>query len=114
MARKRAKEAIKDPGEAYWYAHTVIGGRWCQAELTIMKDHEYALDYALYVIKGRWPEAESVIMTDPKWAYEYAKHVIRGRWPEAEPYIKTDSNQDRKSTRLNSSHSSVSRMPSSA
>mgnify|MGYP003326309062 FL=1 len=44
---KRARIAIKTPRSAYLYAREIIGGRWCQAELTIMKDPQWACDYAL-------------------------------------------------------------------
>ena len=87
MASKRAKEAIEDPKEAYLYARDVIKGRWCQAELTIMKVPQYAYYYhascyARDVIKGRWPEAEPYIMMEPEYAVVYARNVIKGRWPE--------------------------------
>ena len=69
MARKRAKEAIKDPFAAYYYARKIIKGRWYQAELNIMKDPRYAYTYALHVIRGRWPEAEDIIRKN-KYCWE--------------------------------------------
>ena len=43
---ERAKRAINHPVPAYNYACNVIGGRWCQAELIIMKDPKTAYEYA--------------------------------------------------------------------
>ena len=84
------KTLAEHPQWAYEYAHNVIKGRWPEAEPYIMKDTTWAGYYARDVIGGRWPEAEPYIMKDPRWAYHYAGSIIKGRWPEAEPYIMKD------------------------
>lgn len=96
---------IRKPESAFYYARGVIGGRWPEAEPTIMKDAGFASWYAEFILRrdpewtsqeghenGRWPEAESTIMKDPFTAFLYAKRILQHRWEEAEPDIKTDPN----------------------
>jgi len=81
-------EQHKDsPEDLYYYAKDIIGGRWPEAEPTIMIDPYCAYLYSRIVIGGRWPEGEPTIMKDPHYAYHYARDIIKGRWPEAEPHI---------------------------
>lgn len=45
--------------------------------------------YALTVIQGRWNQGEPIILLSSTWSYFYAKHIIKGRWEEAENIIRT-------------------------
>ena len=45
---------------------------------------ERIIKYVGEFIGGRWPEAEPSIMEEPYNAFRYAKEVIKGRWPELE------------------------------
>ncbi len=85
-----AKEALKDPINAFEYALNVIGGRWPEAEPVIMQDAYAACEYACNILKCRWPEAEPVIMQKGYSAFCYARDIINDRWLEAEPYIAKD------------------------
>ena len=53
VVNERAKEVMEDLDQACRYARDVIKGRWCQAELTIVKDPWYASWYAREVINGQ-------------------------------------------------------------
>ena len=88
-----------DARAAAVYASAVIGGRWPEAEPSIMTDARAAVDYAMYTLRKRWPEAEPTIMTDATSAEEYTHYVVGERWPQAEPIIKTDENAWRRYTR---------------
>jgi len=76
---KNPNAITKVPFRAYCYAHSVIKGRWPEAEPYIRKDPWSAYEYALYLVGGRWPEAEPYIVKNPKWAHWYARRVIKGR-----------------------------------
>ena len=63
-------------------------------------------------------QLSDVEKTPPSWVKENVTSWTATHWKVEEAYktveMMVDMFQDRKSTRLNSSHSSVSRMPSSA
>ena len=53
-----------------------------------------------------------VILADPNW--DFKTYSSAGRARNADQHYPTEDLEDRKSTRLNSSHIPLSRMPSSA
>jgi hypothetical protein len=81
---------MADAFAAAGYAHTVIGGRWPEAEKVIATDAYAAVNYAIFSLQDRWPAAEKTIASNPTTAVRYASTVIKRRWPAAEPTIMTD------------------------
>lgn len=79
---QKERAALKSPTAASVYAHSVIGGRWPEAEPVIARDAQCAYLYARYLIKGRFLEAEPVIARNADWAYYYARDIIKGPWPK--------------------------------
>jgi len=71
----------KTPEEAYRTA-SVADERLPELEHIILTSSFYAYFYAGTVIKGRWIEAEDLIMTNIRMSYFYAKNIIRGKLPE--------------------------------
>ena len=55
---------------------------------------------------------ECRLLTHKSYAVEMLKSIIKDK--DADPYVGQATKEDRKSTRLNSSHQVQSRMPSSA
>ncbi len=84
---QQLKNIASNPELVYWYAITIIKGRFTEGEQAIASDPNDAYLYAKYVIKGRFPEGEPAIASDPWYAYLYAKYVIKGRFPEGEKDI---------------------------
>jgi len=62
--------------ELFYYSRDIIGGRWTEAEPTIMTSTAYAYFYSRYVIKRRWPEAEPHIMTHPYYGRLYKRSLL--------------------------------------
>ena len=69
----------KHAGSAYYYASTVIFGRFIEAEPVIMKSAYYAFCYAQNIIKDRWIEAEPYITENDIWRRKYSE-FIKGRY----------------------------------
>ena len=61
------KKYRNSPEDLYYCARDIIGGRWTEAEPTIMTSPEYAYLYVLDIIKGRWPEAEPTMKHTNYW-----------------------------------------------
>lgn len=84
---KAEADIIWDPVAAYYYALSVLKGRWAAAEPIIKQYPGWAYYYASDVIDGRWPEAEPYIMQNPEAAYYYVDNILKRRWPEYEQYM---------------------------
>ena len=59
--------------KAWKHAHDVIKGRWLAF---FKKKPSWAYWYAVTVIGERWVEAENVIRKDPKWWDKYNKRFL--------------------------------------
>ena len=81
---------MTDAFAAAGYAHSVLKGPWPEAERVIAADAYAAVNYAIFSLQGRWPAAEKTIASNPTTAVRYASTVIKRRWPAAEPTIMTD------------------------
>jgi len=62
------------PFWCYWYAISVIKGRWEAGEPVIMWSSRYIYHYAKFVLKKRWKEGEPALEEGFGWKQEYEAH----------------------------------------
>ena len=67
---------------------------------------------AQLAVRGSDPAHEAMVLAQPIWLAEI--RPTASGWDLPDPWFEAEEPRDRKSTRLNSSHVSESRMPSSA